>query len=313
MVLRLGVLRQVLKSLLPEAVIKRLKKTGETRKRFAAYKERLAPFLGIAKATTFTDEDYCLSMLRMYAHVIDKGLHRSDWEPGHSRAVFEKAQYYLALCRNKQDPTLSWATRILNEYATRSSGRPPEDPDIRDCVLTPPVSSSALMGHFEYRTSCRQFIRRPLSGEDVARIVQAALEAASSCHRETLRVYATITPDLASDLAACFHGYTGFSDYLPCLFVFCADLRPYSYPAELFTPVLDTSLAVQNAVLMASAMGLSMTLLNWTARRDADAILRKEFRIRPHEEIIIGAACGFPDSVPFRPIRKPISKTLTIR
>jgi len=108
-----------------------------------------------------------------------------------------------------------------------------------------------------------------------------------------------------------FKGATGISEYVPGFMVFCADMRGYSYPAERMLPVVDVSLGMQSAALVAHAHGLSMTFLSWAQHTAGeDTALRELFDIPDYHEIVAGALCGYPAVSVEAPARKSITTTI---
>ena len=306
--------KTLLKKVLPSTTTRFLRNVISNHKEAASYRHKLRRYLKISTLVRNDDPEFCLSMLRMYAHILDKGLHRQDWEPNHGNTVYKEAKRFLVLSNGTSDPTFHWGKAVLLEYERRSLGNGTDiNQKLHEHVVAPPITPQQLMQHVKYRTSIRSFEQRRITEEDAKRIAEAALEAPSSCHRQTLRIYATTDPECAPKVGSCFHGFAGFSAFVPAFFVFCVDLRPYSFPAELFTPTLDTGLAVENALLMASSLGISMTLLNWTGKSPAEERLRSYLGMAEHEAVVVGAACGYPGEAASKPARKAISSTLVLK
>ena len=258
------------------------------------------------------DEQTAIARLRAYAHSLDKGLHMTDWAPGHSKSVYHEA-LSIAEDLESSDPTYVWASKVLREYEYRQIGQVRTKTPLGQDVVHSPITSQNFMRFLQFRRSNRQYTNKPVALEHVEMIVAAALEAPSSSNRQTLKVYATVDPDIAIKIGQNFHGFTGFSPYVPAMFVFTVDLRPYKFPAELFVPILDTGLGVENAALMAFSLGLSMTQLIWVGDQESDLNLRSYFDIPFYEDIVVGAACGFPEYGTVKPIRKSVDDTLKMK
>jgi len=262
----------------------------------------------------YDDIDYQLVQLRMHAHALDKSLHYENWDSGRGRYVYDRAVEILEKCRitETERETVDWAMTIIEDYSKRQESPAKKIAERGFQVTDPPLSPDALFDLLAYRRSCRSFTSRKVKTETVKLIVSAALEAPASCSRQTLKVYATTDCNKAKKYSEFFHGCTCFSEHIPSLLIFCADLRPYSFPTELFIPTLDTALAVQNAALMASSMGLSITQLIWASDTKNEQSLRSCFEIPEYVEIVVGAVCGYPNKYSFRPARKSIDSTLSI-
>jgi nitroreductase len=283
----------------------------------AGYRSRLDRYEEMALGHFENGPDVAIAQLRLCAHVLDKGLCRSDWEPGHSRALYEQGRCLLN--RLAQDPAgepdeLKWARDIFEEYERREAGA--VSPASTGAAPAPDaaLAPEAVARLIRTRSSVRHFQERPVSPRVLEDIVAAAIQAPSSCNRQTLRVYASLDPARVHDVLACFSGFTGFSPYVPCALVFCADLRPYYFPNEIFIPTLDTGLAIENALLMATAHGLSATPLTWGSRRSGDEErLRALLDVPKHMDIVAGAACGYPHQPAVPPVRKTVAATLVLR
>ena len=303
-----------LKKSLPKRLKRDLRELANRRKKAAAYRLKLQPYRWVSTQEDTVDVESCLAKLRMFAHVVDKGLQRHDWESGHSTSAYSNALHYLDLCSGSDDPTYTWAKGIIADYEKGRASQCPRCGKVEGkCQYISPVDATDLMSLLKFRTSIRCFQGKPITEEAAQMIAEAALEAPSSCHRQTLRIYGSVNPESVGSIAGCFHGFTGFSEFVPLVLVFCADLRPYTYPVELFTPTVDTALAVENAMLMASSLGISMTLLNWIGKSDSEQRLRSYLEMPQHEAVVIGAVGGYPSSLPTRPIRKPVSQALILK
>lgn len=60
-----------------------------------------------------------LMLIRKYAHIIDKGLHREDVAPGHSKAFYNDLKRLIEKVQRTEyadDPTVLWATEKLARY-----------------------------------------------------------------------------------------------------------------------------------------------------------------------------------------------------
>ncbi len=279
-----------------------------------SYKGRLVRYERTERGRFSSNRESDLALLRMYSHVVDKGLNRPDWMPGHGHASYMMAKGLLEKHALTDDPSVVWARQIIGEYEKRQMACCGSTPHLGMLVYPPPIKPDDLLRQMRYRISSRSYEDRRVGIGSIERIVEAALEAPWSCSRQALRVYASVNPDVACSVAHCFRGFSSFGSFVPCIMVFCVDLRPYSIPAELFVPHLDVGLACANAALMASSLGLAMVFLSWGSRTvDDERRLRTQFAIPDHYEIVVGACCGYPDRNPVRPARKKVADTLVWR
>ncbi len=302
----------LLKQLLPSKAVYLIKKMRNVQDPFDPFSEKIKRYRKLSIEKNHDSESH-LSLLRMHAHIIDKGLHREDWEAGHSESNYRAAMKIIDQFGDSDEVTLQWAIEIIQEYRRRQDGNLTDIKPFGIIPSPPPINPSELLSLLNIRTSSRAFNKKKVLEAHVEKIVEAALQAASSSNRQTLKIYATIDYRVAVKLASCFHGFTGFSDFVPSFFLFCVDLRSYSFPRELFVPTLDTALAVANGVLMASSIGMSMTQLIWLDDEGSDKFLRDYFCIPEYEVIVIGAVCGFPERVAVKPVRKDIESTLLLK
>lgn len=302
--------KRIIKRFVPASILRYIKVSLSPSVLPANYKERLAYYEMVEKNLFAADSESELALLRMYSHVLDKRLNTSTWEPGHSQLVYDRAKSILDRYGTIDDPTVSWAQGIIKEYEERQMV-----PNIitRSCgsIEPPPLAPADLLEQMHYRVSCRHYANRRVDVASVEKIVEASLEAPWSCSRQALRVYASVEPETAKSALQCFEGFKSFSEFVPCVLVFCVDLRPYSMPKEIFVPHLDVGLAASNATLMASSLGLTIVYLSWGSRtKENERRLRKQFNIPDYYEIVVGGCCGYPSRRPIRPVRKPVAKTL---
>ncbi len=263
------------------------------------------------------DSSYYAAMLRKYAHIVDKGLQREDWGPNHSANDYARACDALAHISNptcRQDPSIVWACDTLEEYkrsqSTSCSGRL-----LIPASAAPPVSAArALHDIIRGRRSIRHYERRSVTAEVISTVAEAIVWSPTSCNRQPAKVFATLDPQLATRCLKLCKGFTGFGDYVPSFLCFCADMRPYSLPAEIWLPIVDTALGVQNCCLVAHSLGLSVTLLSWaqsTATDERD--LRELLGIAPYYHIVVNGAMGYPKHNVDPPARKSMGDTLVLR
>jgi nitroreductase len=248
-----------------------------------------------------------IAKARLCAHIIDKGLHRPDFEPMHSMGLRQDLGHIIKMDGLHDDGTLTWVKTIIHDYDAAQVGGNIALEGYgssffrqHDC-LTP--EQYLLFLHL--RRSCRNFMEgeRVTEGQ-LYKIMEAALEAPTSCNRLAVKMYATLDPDKARAVLSCFPGYTCFGPYIPCAIVFCVDLSAYTIPLELFLPTIDSGLVISYGLLMATAQDLSITLLAAAIlKSQEEARLRKLLGIPDHMSIVVGGACGKPKSLPRRPGR----------
>ena len=304
-------LKNIAKRILPERIYKAILILFQKE---ISFNQQVARLRKISiNRNKFKDIESELSELRYHAHIIDKGLHRVDWEKGRSVKHYEAAKNIISKYDGIDDPSFKWAKYIVNQYEKMQKSGCTESSSYSSNLEEYYIDNKSLYEFLKLRTSCRLFKEKPIGKEDVILIVKSALEAPSSSNRQTLKVYASINPKTAREAAKVFPGFTGFSHFLPAFFIFCADTRSYALDQELFRPSIDTALATQNAMLMATSLGMSMTPLVWRGHKNEESSLRKLWNIPKWEQIVMGATCGFPKINTFKPARKSVNKTVFFR
>jgi nitroreductase len=258
------------------------------------------------------DEEYRMQLLRKYIHMIDKGLQRDDSEPGHSNEIYMKCLDILGGFEHddtQTDSSAVWAQDKLLEYE-----------QFQSVGIVSRTAESTWLEHdrliqgIRTRRSIRTFREDSVDVETVTKVVEPVAWSPSSCNRQPTKVFATVESDLVQRCLSTCKGATGFSTYVPAFLCFCADRRSYSLPREIWLPVLDTALGIQNCALVAHSLGLSLTLLSWAAHSSRDdANLRSILDIPQYYQIIVNAALGYPKRGVSTPLRKPIEQTLVIR
>ena len=249
--------------------------------------------------------DKKIMLARKYAHIIDKGLHRPDAEAGHSD------QYYRllkdALCQLKDagyadEPTLLWAQEKLKIYEALQAE---EMPPLKAEAPFVDVSFSQFQMLVQSRRSNRYFKADTVSDTTISKLKNLANWASSSCNKQPIEIYTTNDPDLAAECLKCCKGGTGFSEFIPTFWAFTANVRGYVFPEEIYLPVVDTCLGVQNVMLGATTLGLSGTLLSWAQKNAEEELkLQKLLKIPPHHRIIICGVIGYADIHFMTPARK---------
>lgn len=248
-----------------------------------------------------------LLLLRKYAHIIDKGLHRKDVTPGHSKSI------YNALCETASrlkdskyagDPTYLWALDKIKayEHLQESSG---SFTPLEASAPTPSVSYEELFSLIRQRRSNRDFKQLNVEDSTIEQLIDTANWASSSCNKQPIEIFYTTNPDKATQCLRCCKGGTGFSRFVPAFVVFTANIRGYVYPGEMSLPYVDTSLGAQNFFLAATTLGLSGTILSWAQKnRQEEEDLRRLLDIPSDCKIIFCAAIGYANTQFCTPARK---------
>jgi len=253
-------------------------------------------------------DEKVLLLMRKYGHILDKGLHRKDVTPGHSKEYYKllsQAVNRLKHTKYAEDSTLVWAQEKLRAYESLQ-----HDKNFKPlCGVKPNVEISfdQFKSLAELRRSNRDFSTRVVTDDIIHRLKEVANWASSSCNKQPVEIYATNDPELASKCLKCCKGGTGFSDNIPSFWVFTADILGYVWPSEIYLPVVDTCLGVQNVMLGATTMGLSATILSWAQKtEDEEKELRMLLNIPPNHQIIVCAVMGYAETEFMTPARKNV-------
>ena len=254
-------------------------------------------------------DEKAMLLLRKYAHIIDKGLHRTDASPGHSKSIYNLLQAKIDRLTNSpyaNDPTFIWANEKAKKYRELQSF-PKDFVAFHSEKPLPKVSYDELFSLIKQRRSNRIFEEKLLSDSVVQQLKAVVNWAANSCNKQPIRLFCTSSPELAKKCLHCCKGGTGFSDFVPSFWVFTADVRGYVYPSEIFLPAIDTSLGAQNVFLSATTLGLSGTILSWAQKDDdEEENLRSLLCIPDNYEIIFCAVLGYAQVNSIPPQRKTV-------
>lgn len=251
------------------------------------------------------EQDFLL--MKKYAHILDKGMHRVDASPGHGGACCRELKAIVGRLKDTryaEDPTYAWAMEKLACYETLQD----RTRDFKPLGTKPEVSDMTyeqLFTLIRQRRSNRCFLDREVTQEVIAKLKAVSNWAASSCNKQPVRLFVTNRPELARECLKCCAGGTGFGGNIPSFWVFTANIRGYVYPFEMYLPSIDTSLGAQNVFLAAQTLGLTGTILSWGQHsRSDDAALRKLLGISADYSIIFCAVMGYAESGYLTPSRK---------
>lgn len=253
-------------------------------------------------------DERALLLMRKYAHILDKGLHRKDAQPGHSREIYtllSESIKRLSKTKYAGDSTVEWAQEKLRVYESLQNNDNFEP--LHGEKPTIDVSIEQFESLVKARRSNRDFTNRVVANQDIKRLKNIANWASSSCNKQPIEIYATNNPELAAKCLKCCKGGTGFGKYIPSFWVFTADILGYVWPSEIYLPVVDTCLGVQNVMLGATTLGLSATILSWAQKcEEEEKELKKLLNIPINHQIIVCAVMGYSNSEFMTPARKTV-------
>ncbi len=262
------------------------------------------------------DAELSKLLMRKFAHILDKGLHRKDVEAGHSLAVAKELKYHLEIIANvnqedSNDQTIQWAKdklQIYNELQATGTIK-----ELKGHSVQPSIDFDTYLELIKSRRSNRQFLQRPVTDQTIEKLAETVNWASSSCNKQPIKLFATNNKELAKQCLNQCKGGTGFSETVPCFVAFCADMRGYYLPEEMYLPAIDVSLGAQNFFVACAALQLSATGLSWALKdRDEERRLREILKIPDYYQIIFNAAVGYGEKEYIQPLRKPLNNTLKI-
>ena len=248
-----------------------------------------------------------LMLMRKFGHIIDKGLHREDSAPGHSKAYYHDLKVLVEKIQSAgyaNDPTVLWAAEKLSKYEALQS-HPEQFTPFRQESPISQISFEQLEQLIKERRSNRCFKAKPVTDDVVNKLKTVANWAANSCNKQPIRIFVANEQNLAKECLKCCIGGTGFGENIPSFWCFTANVRGYIWPSEMYLPSIDTSLGAQNVFLAAQTLGITGTILSWGQHTKEDDIqLRKLLHIPNDYAIIFCAVMGYAEYGYIAPSRK---------
>jgi hypothetical protein len=141
----------------------------------------------------FLDDEYWSSLLRKHAHILDKGLQRNDFEPGHSKVFHKFAVEALDRIKSENslnDPSVIWAKKKIQEYETiqseqfKTEHKPIDNKEDSNAY-------SMLLDIIKNRRSIRIYKDRLIDIQTVNKVIEGANWAPSSCNRPAVSEFMT--------------------------------------------------------------------------------------------------------------------------
>lgn len=249
------------------------------------------------------------SIVRLYAHAVEKSVHAPIFDPQRGVERYERLKLLLAdeMGAFLDLETLRWARNMLDLYEHRRKF-PISATQVSEAPPRPSLDITTLEAFFLSRRSVRTFEATCVSTADFLRAVDAMRWAPTSCHRQAVKVFATLDPQRAKQAHACCVGRSGFGEHIPAFAAFCADSNAYGFPEECFLPYVDSAICFSFFLLAAHALGVTAVPMAWNQGcLDAEARIRGLLRIP--DEFVIGLNCALGVAgtrSPGKP-RKPVS------
>lgn len=274
----------------------------------------LEKYSEIIKKNYGSDPALSLLLVRKFGHILDKGLHRTNLQKGHSNNVVEELSKNIQIAEIgfSNDPTIKWAKGKLAKYnELQISGK--LEPLFQSKNKSN-ISYEDLFELLQCRRSNRSFLSKTIDVEILEKLATTVNWAPSSCNKQPIVIFATSNPKIAMQCLSYCKGATCFDDFIPAFAVFTADMRGYFLPDEAYLPFIDVSLGAQNFLIAAESLGLSCCIMTWAQKTNNDEQeLRKVLNIGEEFQIIFNAVIGYPKKNSMAPARKKTSDTIVIR
>lgn len=278
--------------------------------------DEIESYSKIIKKNYGNDAELSMLLTRKFAHILDKGLHRADVAPGHSNTIAAELEKHINIIEklnpeDSNDQTILWAKEKLNIYnQLQQTG---EIDVLKEEPLEPAIDFDTFLKLIKARRSNRQFLKKTVESDMLEKLAETVNWASSSCNKQPIKLFATNNPELAKQCLNQCKGGTGFSENIPCFIAFCADMRGYYLPDEMYLPAIDVSLGAQNFFVATTALRLSATGLSWALKdREEEKRLKSILNIPEYYQIIFNAAVGYAQKEYVQPVRKPLKNTLQI-
>lgn len=260
-----------------------------------------------------SDPDMALLLVRKFGHILDKGLHRTDAEKGHSLEIVNELVKNISIAEQyyQDDETLKWAKNKLELYNNLQISLKINSLEEETGNITLSFNDFEVL--IKKRRSNRQFHSKLIETEILEKLAATVNWASSSCNKQPIILYATTNPEIAKECLKCCKGGTGFGDFIPAFISFTADMRGYYLPDEAYLPAIDVALGAQNFFLASETLGLSNSGLTWAQKGEGDELkLRQLLKIPLQNQIIFNSVIGFPSKIYATPVRKNIINTIVI-
>lgn len=246
------------------------------------------------------------SFLRMYCHMLDKGMNNANFESGHSQSVFKETQklYEKLLPIYGNDREYEWIREILSRFEEAQKIGKPSLNNTEPYVY----SSTDIENHINFirrRTSCRNFLQKEIPNDIINKIVDIAIDAPNGCCRQVVRYYISQNKSIVKEAQSMIEGMTNFTN-VQCLVCVAAEFSYYDI-VDKNLRYIDSSLSAENFLLGASLFGVYGTICNFLHASDTEVSrCKKLFGVKDSEDIIMYIAIGYPTVIPEKPARRDL-------
>ncbi len=288
---------------------------------------RLAKRIGCVIAQTLADLKYnkkhaknsmCktdeleFSRLRMFCHMLDKGMNNPKFQKGHSLAVYAQAKQFVEKLQPVfgDDPAFLWAKNIVERFEKAQETGKVEQENVAPLEYGE-QERAAFEAFVKSRISCRNFKDEKIPESVLEEIVKLAIDAPNGCCRQTVRYYVTQNEETINAVVPNVSGITNFSK-IPCLVCVAAESSFYDL-VDRNLQFVDASLSAENFILAARMHNIYGTMCNFfRADEGQRELCKKALGLRDSENIVMFIAMGYASALPEKPLRRNVETFLKI-
>lgn len=246
-------------------------------------------------------EEYILETVRIYS----RGLNRKGYSDKELKWAKDVLDEYFSviddspvICKARQEyATLKEVSkRLLNDEPKKFKPYP-----LSACPAID-ISFDQLATLFLRRRSVRWYKQKPVPSDLIQQAINAAALAPSACNRQPYRFIVANNSNLATRIAECAGGTSGFAHQLPAIIIVVGDLSAYPTESDRHLIYIDASLASMQLMLAAETLELSTCPINWPDIERNEKKLQNILKLPIYERVIMLIAIGFGDSdggIPF--------------
>lgn len=252
------------------------------------------------------NEEINFAKLRMYCHMLDKGLNNPYFEKGHSKDVYINAKglYNKLLPAYVNDRSFKWCGEIIDCYELAQKNGSPS----LSFTQSPKYSDDDIRKYSTFifsRVSVRNFMQKEISEETIRRIMELAVDAPNGCCRQSTRFYLTQDKAKIKTIIPCVAGITNFTN-IQCLVAVCAESSFYGL-IDKNLQYVDASLAAENLILASRIFNLYGTMCNFFhASENEVSVVKQTLGINVSENVVLVIAMGYPTMIPRKPVRRDV-------
>jgi nitroreductase len=248
---------------------------------------------------------FLASFVRWHGHQTEKAMKHVSEGPENPRGFHhsQALRRYLEELINRSLPEYNeiaeWAKRIVEEYDTwcKTPGAinqmKPKSLFNRSGVSTP----EQVFNMLRHRTSVRFWLQEEIDLSIIKNLIEAGLEAPSSCARMGW-LFIAVQQTPLNDPTPAVNNKDMLRNAPLIIYIACQDSL---YP-ERFAPAIDVGAAAQSILLAAEAHGLRGCPIYHSESFDQNT-LRRQLDLPGSAYVYLAICLGYPDDIPVKPPR----------